>query len=144
MWTILIKFSCGGSWVLCPGWVTPKTIINKWYKLPLCLAWRHWGRSLVVQLDCMKGWEVCGTVYGNMLYKDLLGSMVRVVYCISVPDSYLVQHGLWCWKSTLIKYFLRTYLYYKESLDTYYKLPIKEAYYNNISRNILLIIILEK
>ena len=37
---------------------------------------------------------VCGTVYGDMHLKDLLGSMVRVGYCIPVPDFYLVLHGI--------------------------------------------------
>ena len=41
--------------------------------------------SLAVQPDCVKGWVVCGTVYGDMYYKDLLGSIERVGYCIPVP-----------------------------------------------------------
>ena len=49
-----------------------------------------------VQGDCVKGQVVCGTVYGDMHYKDLLRSMVRVEYCILVPDFYLMLHGLWC------------------------------------------------
>ena len=43
------------------------------------------GWSLAVQPDCLKGWVVCGTVYGDMHLKDLLGSFVRVGYCIPVP-----------------------------------------------------------
>ena len=43
-----------------------------------------------------------GTVYGDMHLKDLLGSIVRVGYCISVPDFYLVLHGLHCRKSTIM------------------------------------------
>ena len=39
---------------------------------------------------------VCGTVYGEMHLKDLLGSFVRVGYRIPVPDFYLVLHGLRC------------------------------------------------
>ena len=35
------------------------------------------GWSLAVQPDCLKGWVVCGTVYGDMHLKDLLG---RVLY----------------------------------------------------------------
>ena len=46
---------------------------------------RQKGRSLTVQSD-----RLCGTVYGDMHLKDLLGSIVRVVYCIPVPDFYLV------------------------------------------------------
>ena len=38
-----------------------------------------------------------GTVYGDMHLKDLLGSIVRVGYRITV---YLVLHGLRCRKST--------------------------------------------
>ena len=44
---------------------------------------------------------VCGTVYGDMHLKDLLGSIVRVGYHIPVPDFYLVLHGLRCRKSTI-------------------------------------------
>ena len=60
------------------------------------------GRSLTVQLDCLKGFVVCGTVYGDMLLKDLLGSIVRVGYRIPVPDFYLVLHGPRCRKSTIM------------------------------------------
>ena len=58
-------------------------------------AWhgRHKGRSFTVQPDCLKGWVVCGTVYGDMHLKDLLGSIVRVMY-ILVSHFYLVLHGL--------------------------------------------------
>ena len=62
-----------------------------------CLpAWHamRWGRSLAVQPDCLKGRGVCGTVYGDMYFKDLLGSFARVGYCIPVPDFYLGLHGL--------------------------------------------------
>ena len=45
---------------------------------------------------------VCGTVYGEMHLKDLLGSFVRVGYRIPVPDFYLVLHGLRCRKSTMM------------------------------------------
>ena len=48
-----------------------------------------------------KGRVVFGTVYGDMHLKDLLGSIVREVYCIPVPDSYLVSHGLCCRRSTI-------------------------------------------
>ena len=49
-----------------------------------------------------KGWVVCGTVYGEMHLKDLLGSFVRVGYRIPVPDFYPVLHGLRCRKSTIM------------------------------------------
>ena len=42
----------------------------------------------------IKGRVVCETVYVDMHYKDLLGSIVRVGYCIPVLDFYLVLHGL--------------------------------------------------
>ena len=58
--------------------------------------------SLAVQPNCLKGRVVCGTVYGEMHLKDLLGSFVRVGYRIPVPDFYLVLHGLCCRKSTII------------------------------------------
>ena len=45
---------------------------------------------------------MCGTVYGEMHLKDLLGSFVRVGYRIPVPDFYLVLHGLRCRKSTIM------------------------------------------
>ena len=45
---------------------------------------------------------MCGTVYGEMHLKDLLGSFVRVGYRIPVPDFYLVLHGLRCQKSTIM------------------------------------------
>ena len=54
-----------------------------------------------MQPDCRKGWVVCGTVYGDMHLKDLLGSIARVGYCFSVPDFYLVLQGLRCRKSTI-------------------------------------------
>ena len=75
---------------------------KKWYRLPPCLAHRHYGRSLTVQPDCHEGRLVCGIVYGDMHFKDLLGSISRVWYRIPVPDFYLVLHGLQCWKSTVM------------------------------------------
>ena len=65
--------------------------------LALQFARMCWGRSLTVQHDCLKGWVVCGTVYGDMHLKDLVGSITRVRYCISVLDFHLVLHGLRCW-----------------------------------------------
>ena len=41
-------------------------ICEKWFKLPPCLARRRYGRGLTVQPDCLKGWVVCGAVYGDM------------------------------------------------------------------------------
>ena len=41
---------------------------------------------------------MCGTVYGDIHYKDLLGSITEVGYRIPVPDFYLVLHGLRCRK----------------------------------------------
>ena len=62
----------------------------------------HLGWSLTVQPNRPKGRVVCGTVYGELHLKDLLGSFVRVVYRIMVPDFYLVLHGLRCRKSTIM------------------------------------------
>ena len=70
-----------------------------------CLpAWHAmcYGRSLEVQPNCLKGWVVCGIVYGEMHLKDLLGSFVRVGYHIPFPYFYLVLHGLRCRKSTIM------------------------------------------
>ena len=61
----------------------------------------HKGRSLTMQPDCLKGRVVCGTVYGDMHLKYLLGSFVREGYCIPVPDFYLVLHGL-CYPKSII------------------------------------------
>ena len=52
------------------------------------------GRSLAVQPNCLKGRVVCGTVYGEMHLKDLMGSFVRVRYRIPFPDFYLVLSSL--------------------------------------------------
>ena len=59
---------------------------KKWYKLPLCWVRGYYGRSLAVQPDCVKGLIVCGIVYGDTYYIDLLGSIARVGYLIPVPD----------------------------------------------------------
>ena len=69
--------------------------------LPAWYAMRM-GWSLAVQADCLKGREVCGTVYGDMHLKDLMGSIVRVGNRIPVPEFYLVLHGLRCRKSTIM------------------------------------------
>ena len=65
-------------------------------------ACMRYGWSLAVQPNCLKGRVVCGTVYGEMHLKDLLGSFVRAGYRIPVPDFYLVLHGLRCRKSTIM------------------------------------------
>ena len=83
-----------------PGRVIPKTIIKM---VQTASLHRHaCVRSLAVQPNCLKGRVVCGTVYGEMHLKDLLGSFVRVGYRIPVPDFYLVLHGLRCRKSTIM------------------------------------------
>ena len=64
--------------------------IQKWYKLPPCLAHRPHCRSLEVRPD----WIVCGIVNGDIHYKDLLGSTVRVGYRSPGPDFNFVLHGL--------------------------------------------------
>ena len=61
-----------------------------------CLhAWHTGVRVGVWQcsLNVFKGLVVCGTVYGGMHYKDLLGSIARVEYCTVVPGFNLVLHG---------------------------------------------------
>ena len=40
--------------------------------------------------------SVWNGLYKDMHYKDLLGSIARVGYCIPVPDFYLVLHGFRC------------------------------------------------
>ena len=54
-----------------------------------------------LQPHCLKGRVVCGTVYGEMHLRDLLGPFV-ISYRIPVPDFYLVLHGLRCRKSTIM------------------------------------------
>ena len=49
-----------------------------------------------MQPGCVKGQALCGTVYGDLHLKDLLGSFPRVGYCKLVPDFHLVLHGLRC------------------------------------------------
>ena len=44
--------------------------------------------------ECLKSRVVCGTVYGDMHHKDLLGSIARVKYCILIPHFYPVMHDL--------------------------------------------------
>ena len=55
------------------------------------------GSRLTVQLDCLKGRVVCGTVYGEMHLKDLMGSIAKEGYCIPVPvfaaEKALLQTG---------------------------------------------------
>ena len=59
----------------------------KWYKLQPCLVSRYKGRSF-------KGHVVSRTVYVDMHYKDLLGSIASVGYRITVPYFYLVLHDI--------------------------------------------------
>ena len=63
-------------------------------------------QALVLEFDSAvrlsKRPEMFGTVYGDLHLKDLLGSFVRVGYCILVSDFYLVLHGLRCRKSTIM------------------------------------------
>ena len=76
------------------GQVTPKTIIKM--EQTASLHGTHvLVRSLTVQYDCLNSWVVCGNVYWDM-HLDLLESIARVGYIISVLDFYLVLHGLRC------------------------------------------------
>ena len=40
----------------------------------------------------VKGWVMCGTVHGDMNLKNIVGSIVRVWYCILVPGLYPCVH----------------------------------------------------
>ena len=65
-----------------------------------CLACRLHG-SLAVQPNCVNDvLLMSGTVYRDMHFKDLLGSIVKEGYHILVPNFYLVLHihGLKCKK----------------------------------------------
>ena len=62
-----------------------------------------------MQSDCLKhvhvkGRVVGGTVYGDMNLKDLLGSIKRVGYCITVLDFHL--RGKKILKFSLVKFLL--------------------------------------
>ena len=91
----------GGKGVRLSCQVIPKTII-KMVQTASLFGTHALGRSLTVQPDCLKGQVVCGTVYGDMHLKDLMGSIARVGYCNPVPDFYLVLHGFRCTKSTIM------------------------------------------
>ena len=97
----LIIILLGRSWVRVPAGSYQRPSKNYTNCFP-AKAHMHWGRSLTVQPDCLKGQVVCGTVYADMHLKDLLGSFVRVGYRIPVPDFYLVLHGLRCHKSAIM------------------------------------------
>ena len=116
-WIIMSLFismsnSCGRFWIRNPDG-SYKRPSKKWYKMLSCLACRREGRSLTVQFDCVKGRLVHETDYGDMHYKDILGSIASVGYCFSIlndlavdgtlnttnqptnqPDFYLMLHGL--------------------------------------------------
>ena len=85
-----------------PGRVIPKTIIKMVQTASLhvtqCVSVGVWQCN---PIDCLKGRVVCGTACGDMHLKDLLGSIVRVGYRISVQDFYLVLHGLRCRKNAI-------------------------------------------
>ena len=57
---------------------------------------RTWHAGISVRIwQCnltVKGQVVCGTVYGYIHYKNLLGSIVRERYCIPFLDFSLVLH----------------------------------------------------
>ena len=54
-----------------------------------------------MQPDCLKGRVVWETVYGDMHFKDLLGSIAKEWYHIPVLDFYLVLYCPRCRKNTL-------------------------------------------
>ena len=87
----LIRFLMREVVCSCLGRVIPKTII-KYVQTVSLLSCRHCGKSLAVQPSCVKVRLMCGTVYEDMYYKDLLGSIARVGYCIQVLDFHLVLH----------------------------------------------------
>ena len=64
------------------------------------------------QCKSTKGRVLCGTVYGEMHYKDLSGSIPRVGFRILVLDFYLALHDLRCRKSTLISPRAEGFIYF--------------------------------
>ena len=55
-------------------------------------AW-HAGMRVKVQPDCIKGRVVSGTVYGDIHYEDLLGSIPREGYLIPFLDFKWINHN---------------------------------------------------
>ena len=70
-------------------------------KLPLCMACNTLGLDFGSAAGLSKRPGMCGTIYGDMHLKDLLGSIIRIGYCVLVPDFYLVLHVFRCRKSTI-------------------------------------------
>ena len=76
-----------------PVWVKLKTIIKK-CKNAVLLGTHALGKECDGVARLSKSCIVCGTVYGDMPFKDLLRSIERVKYRIPVPDFNLVLHSL--------------------------------------------------
>ena len=92
MFSVIVSHAVGRGFATRPGHIKDP-YINDTNCLP---AWHAGFMVGVLRLDCVKGRVVCGTVYGDMHYKDLLGSIVRVGYCVPIPDFYLLLHTLRC------------------------------------------------
>ena len=58
--------------------------------------------GLPAQPDYAKGRVVCETVFRDLHYKDILGKITRIGYCIPVKDFYVVLYGLQCQKGILM------------------------------------------
>ena len=72
----------------------------------------RYGRSFTVQPDRLKGRVMCGNVYGDMHFNDLLESNAIVGYRVPVPGFYLVLHGLRCRKGILVdQSIIKSYLF---------------------------------
>ena len=84
---------------ICPNYTGLLFNLGQSRRLPPCIGMHALGLEFG---SAAQGRVVCGTVYGEMHLKDLLGSFVRVGYRIPVPDFYLVLHGLRCRKSTIM------------------------------------------
>ena len=76
-----------------PVWVKLKTIIKK-CKNAVLLGTHALGKEFDGVARLSKSCIVCGTVYGDMPFKDILRSIERVEYRIPVPDFNLVLHSL--------------------------------------------------
>ena len=88
---ICFKFCVDVPWVdpylICENRDAPPFFMELW--VILCYFWPILKKTSIKL-------SVYGTVYGDMHFKDLLGLIARVGYCIPVQDFCPVLHGLRC------------------------------------------------
>ena len=94
---LCVCFSCGRSWIRAPAGSWTKDYIKDHHKMVQTASLIDTQAlekkfSQATQL-CIRP-LVCETVFGDMHYRYLLGSIIRVGYCIPGPDFHSVLHGL--------------------------------------------------